>query len=173
MNRIALTPELVMELLDAGCNQNRISELTGYTRQYISKYIKKHKLKDPTPRQVALKHYPWRTGERFHDSYINRCMRDHAEYIATGGEGMPEWKLVDLRGFYKNLISNDLVIEFDPAIPGLEPGETRPGGYGDRVGGFALRQKKASDGDLMIRVNQHTRLTKQGELIWRLPPELP
>lgn len=173
MIRIALTPALVKELLDAGYKQNEIAAETGYSRQYISKYIHRHGLRKKTPRELALEHYPWETGERFHESVFNRAMRHHAEYYATGGEGMQEWKLKRLSTFYRHLINENLVVEFDPDIPGLDPEEIRTGQWGDSVGGFAFRRRRSSDGELIIRVNRHTRLTKQGELIWRMPPELP
>lgn len=169
MERIALTPALVKELLDDGYTQNQIAELTGYTRQWISKIVRRHGLREKTPREVTLEHYPWKTGERFHDSTVNRSMRDHAEYYATGRDGMPAWKLERLRSFYRHLINENVVVEFDPAIPGMDPEETRTGDWGDTVGGFVFRPREHRDGDLMIRVNKHTRLTKQGELIWRLP----
>jgi len=72
-------------------------------------------------------------------------------------------KLSRLRTFYAKLRDN--VVEFDPVLP-PEPG------FANR-GGFALRVRVDADGDLLIRVNEHTNLTEKGRTIWRLPETLP
>ena len=72
-------------------------------------------------------------------------------------------KLSRLRTFYAKLRDN--AVEFDPVLP-PEPG------FANR-GGFALRVRVDADGDLLIRVNEHTNLTEKGRTIWRLPETLP
>jgi hypothetical protein len=54
------------------------------------------------------------------------------------------------------------VLEFDPNIPPI-PGVSNKGGW-------AFRERKPEDGDLLIRVNEFTNLTEEGKLIWRFPP---
>jgi hypothetical protein len=54
------------------------------------------------------------------------------------------------------------VLEFDPNIPPI-PGVSNKGGW-------AFRERKPEDGDLLIRVNEFTNLTEEGKLIWRIPP---
>jgi hypothetical protein len=71
-------------------------------------------------------------------------------------------KLSLLRGFYQKL--EGVVVEFDPALPPSE---------GISEGGFAYRERLESDGDLLIRINQHTHLSDEGRKIWRLPDVLP
>jgi hypothetical protein len=71
-------------------------------------------------------------------------------------------KLNLLKGFYDRLKAQ--VVEFDPALPPSE---------GISEGGFAYRQRVESDGDLLIRVNQHTHLSDEGRKIWRLPDVMP
>ncbi|AGI61752.1 transcriptional repressor [Mycobacterium phage BTCU-1] len=90
-------------------------------------------------------------------------LREHGEYMATGGVGMDELKLSRLRGFYKKL--RDQVLEYDPNIPPIE-GVSRQGGW-------AYRPRKPEDGDLLIRVNDYTDLTDEGRMIWRFPPREP
>lgn len=146
--------------------QNDIAAHFGVTRQYVS-WVKRHKSRSfsETPREVALKHYPWKTGERFHNAAPNRRMRDHAEFMATGGKGMARFKLERLLWFYRFLRNENVVVEFDPNIPPIE------GVSSD--GGFAYRPRKDSDGDLIIRVNEHTTLTPEGKMLWRFPPKMP
>lgn len=143
--------------------QNDIAKLFGVTRQYVS-WVKRNKARSfsKTPRETALEHYPWKTGEKFHNASPNRRMRDHAEYVATGGRGMNEEKLRRLVWFYDFLERENVVVEFDPNIP-PKPGVSS-------VGGFAYRPRRDSDGDLMIRVNEHTTLTEMGKKLWRMPP---
>ena len=88
-----------------------------------------------------------------------------AIHVATGGKGMSESKLKRLRGFYKILVEQDVVLEFDPELPPI-PGVANKGG-------FAYRPRERRDGDLIIRVNEHTTLTPEGRLIWCLPPQIP
>jgi hypothetical protein len=85
--------------------------------------------------------------------------------MATGGKGMSYDKLRRLRGFYKRLREENVVLEHDPELP-PEPGFSLHGG-------FTLRPRRKSDGDLLIRVNKYTNLTEKGRLIWVFPPKDP
>jgi Fe2+ or Zn2+ uptake regulation protein len=58
----------------------------------------------------------------------------------------------------------DKVVEFDPALPPCEDAS---------VGGFAYRDRLESDGDLLIRVNEHTHLSDEGRKVWSMPKVLP
>ncbi len=71
-------------------------------------------------------------------------------------------KLSDLRGFLRRL--EDFVIEFNPDLPPSD---------GVGIGGFAYRQRLESDGDLLIRVNEHTHLSEEGLKVWAMPKVLP
>jgi hypothetical protein len=89
-------------------------------------------------------------------------LRDHGEWVATGGVGMSDDKLTRLRAFYRKLRDDNLVVEYDPTIPPI-PGVSNKGGW-------AYRQRTPTDEDLLIRVNEYTNLTEEGRGIWRLPP---
>lgn len=118
-----------------------------------------------TPRQMANKAWPWKTSNHHGKSKAYQALRDLGEFQVTGGKGMSEEKLYRLRVWLRNMRENDYVLEFDPelpAIPGVAP-----------FGGFAYRKRHKSDGDLLIRVNEHTNLTEQGKMIWRYPPSDP
>lgn len=172
--RSGLTAEIVDELLREGWTQNRIAAEYGVSRQYVSKLKKLLPSYHRTPRQIVMDSYPWNTGERFHDSKRNRIMRDHAEYMATGGKGMSQEKLTRLAWFYRFLSEHNKVLEFDPNIPPSDgDGSPRYENDQDFYGGFAFRDRKDSDGDLIIRVNAYTNLTEQGRVIFRMPPVLP
>lgn len=145
--------------------QSDIAKMHGVSRSYIS-WIKHNKADSytQTPREEAMEHYPWDIGVKFHDAAPNKRMRDHAEFISTGGEDMSEDKLQRLEWFYRFLADENVVLEFDPNLPPTKRVKT---------GGFAFRPRLDSDGDLIIRVNEHTKLTEQGCILWRFPPESP
>lgn len=119
---------------------------------------------EPTPREEVKKHFPWRVPAEMRDSSPDKRIRDHAEFMATGGDGMSDFKLGRLVNFYLKLRNENLVLEFDPSIP---PNEHTG------AGGYAYRPRQDSDGDLIIRVNEFTNLTPRGRRLWRFPPELP
>lgn len=146
-------------------NQNQIAEELGVSKQRISQVKLASRRYSMTARERVLRNYPWKTGERFHEASPNRRMRDHAEYMATNGKGMSRVKLQRLLWFYRFLESNNVVVEFDPTIP-PEPGVSS-------VGGFAYRPRRESDHGLIIRVNEYTTLTDEGEDLWRFPEEWP
>lgn len=163
--RTELSLAVVESLKNKGFNQSQIAEMFGVTRQYIS-WIKHTYGGRLTPRELVLQHFPWAVPTAQTQSSPYLLMRNHGEYVATGGVGMSEDKLKRLRSFYRKLRDEDLVVEFDPNIP-PEPGVSNKGG-------FAYRKRNSEvDGELIIRRNDHTFLTEEGKLIWRFPPVEP
>ena len=144
--------------------QSDIAEMYGVTRSYVS-WIKKNKARSysKTPREEAMEHFPWDVGARFHNASPNKRVRDHLEFMAVG-QKLSEKKKYRLIGFYRRLEMYNEVVEFDPDIPPNEDVKT---------GGFAYRKRTPSDGDLIIRVNRHTKLTELGKRLLRFPPEKP
>ncbi len=162
-------PELslaVIEQLKAkGFNQSRIAELYGVSRQAVSWHLRTYN-GTRTPRQQVLEaNFPWKVSQEHERCSAQRRLREHGEYMATGGKGMSEDKLSRLRGFYKMLRDQNAVLEYDPSIPPID-------GFASR-GGFALRPRRKKDGDLLIRVNEYTDLSDEGRMIWRFPPREP
>jgi DNA-binding XRE family transcriptional regulator len=160
-------PELSIAVIEAlkaqGYTQSDIARMFGITRQAVS-WHKRTYNGSLTVREEAMKHYPWRVkGEQCYTSPY-RLSRDHLEYMATAGKGMSSRKLAALRTFYTK-IQQGFVLEHDPNLP-PEPGFCNKGG-------FAWRKHRSSDGDLIIRVNEHTQLTEQAHRLWKLPPQLP
>ena len=156
---------VIEELRRKGYNQTEIADMHGVTRQAVSW----HKVEyggAMTTRQVVNKAWPWPGTTHAHSrASLYQRLRDHGEYMATGGKGMSEIKLKRLGNWLKYLRENNLVVEFDPEIPptpGVSPN-----------GGFAYRNRRKSDGSLLIRVNKYTNLTPTGKLIWCFPPKDP
>lgn len=157
-----LTIAAIESLKNRGYSQSDIARMFGVSRQAVS-WHKRHYGGRLTPREMVLQHFPWAVPVDMGQCSAFRRLRDHGEYVATGGVGMSEDKLSRLRSFYEKL--RDQVVEFDPEIP--------PEDGVSVAGGFAFRKRRKSDGDLLIRVNEHTFLTPQGRRIWRFPPVEP
>lgn len=155
-----LTLSVVEDLKGKGFSQSEIANMFGVTRQYVS-WIKRQYGGRRTPKEMVMDHFPWKVPAIQSHASAYRRLRDHGEYVATGGVGMDEEKIRRLRSFYRKLKDDDVVVEFDPEIPPVKGVSTK--------GGWAFRKRLPEDQDLIIRVNEHTNLTDEGRMIWRLP----
>ncbi|AGK88000.1 transcriptional repressor [Mycobacterium phage Severus] len=157
-----LSLAVIEDLKGKGYTQSDIAKMYGVTRQYVS-WIKSYYGGRLTPREEVLQHFPFQVSAYQSQTSPYRRLREHGEYMATGGVGMDKIKLGRLRGFYAKL--RDHVLEFNPEFP-PEPGVSSRGGwrYVPRV---------SDDDDLLIRVNEYTDLTERGAMIWRFPPVEP
>lgn len=162
--RSPLVFSVIEELRKKGYNQSEIAEMHGVTRQAVS-WQKQVYGGFLTPRQRVKEAWPWQTTVLHGKASCYQRLRDHGEYMATGGKDMSYNKLSRLRGWYKKLRDENVVLEFDPDLP-PEPGLSP-------YGGFRYVKRRKSDGDLLIRVNKHTSLSEEGKLIWRFPPRDP
>lgn len=160
-----LTLAIIEALKNKGLNQSEIAEVYGVTRQHVS-WIKHTYGGRLTPREAAMKEWPFKVPVHMGNTSPYKRLRDHLEYVATGGLGMTEDSLKRLQGFYNKLRDNNLVVEFDPSLPPI------PGVSGS-AGGWAYRKRRKSDGELLIRKNKHTNITEKGMMIWRFPPTDP
>jgi len=154
----------IEELRRRGFNQTEIADMHGVSRQAVSWHKTTYGGAKST-RQIVHQAWPWETTHLHGKAAPYKRLRDHAEYMATGGRGMSEDKLKRLRTFYRKLRNEKLVVEFDPALP-PEPGVSPHGG-------FANRQRVVEDGDLLIRVNDQARMTDDGRNMWCFPPVIP
>jgi transcriptional regulator with XRE-family HTH domain len=159
-----LSPSVIDRLKNQGMTQSEIARMYDVTRQYIS-WIKYYHGGRMTPREEVLQHFPFVVPTELTQTSPYRRLRDHGEFMATGGVGMSDDKLKRLRAFYAKLRDEGLVVEYDPETPPI-PGESNKGGW-------AFRKRLKSDGDLLIRVNEYTHLTDRGLMIWRFPPRDP
>lgn len=154
----------IEDLKRKGFNQSEIARMYGVTRQAVSK-IKQKYGGSLTPREQVNQSFPWKVSATQQQTSPYRLMRNHGEYIATGGKGMSDDKLRRLRNWYAKLREENVVLEFGPEIPPIE-------GVSNK-GGFAYRERRPEDGDLLIRVNEHTEISDEGKMIWRFPPREP
>lgn len=159
-----ITPEFLRAAHNAGYSQAEIARATGYTEQWVSAVKIRGGLEWGTPRELARKSWPWQVPSDLQQTFLHKVMRNHAEYMASGGKGMKDYKLRQLRRFYAYLKRQGVVVEFDPAIP---PNDTAT------TGGWDYVPRQESDGPLIIRVNEHTNLTPIGQVIYRFPPKMP
>lgn len=159
-----LSLSVIEDLKNKGHSQSDIAEMFGVTRQYVS-WIKQTYGGRLTPREKVLKEFPFEVPAAQAQTSPYRRLRDHGEYIATQGKGMSEDKLERLRSFYRKLREENVVLEFDPDIEPI-PGVSNQGGW-------AFRERVPEDDDLLIRDNDHARITEEGRMIWRFPPKDP
>lgn len=162
--RPVITPSEINYYLAQGYSQAKIAEMHGVTPQYISWIKKEYGGVTESPWDSRHELWPWKSTE-FHLAAPELRLRDHLRYRSSGTKGMSEKRIQLLRGFYKRLRENNEVVEFDPTIPPHK---------GVFTGGWAYRPRVESDGELIIRVNEHTKdLTERMKMIWRFPPKLP
>lgn len=159
-----ITAGLVEAMLNKGMNQTQVADELGVTKQRISNVLRSSSIHELSQRQKANEAFPWKPGKYYNKSQSDRKLRDHAEYMVSGGRDMSRDKLYRLQGFYRKLEQENLVVEFHPDIPPTK---------GNPMGGYAYRERKDSDGDLIIRVNELARLTPENIDIWRWPPKYP
>lgn len=162
-HRRALVFSEIEELRRKGLNQTEIANMHGVSRQAVSQQkIKYGGVK--TTRQIVNEAWPWKTTGLHGKSAAYQRLRDHGEFIASGGREMSDYKLRRHAAWLKMMRANDFVLEFDPNIPptaGVAP-----------TGGFAYRKRDLQiDGlDLLIRVNEFTNLTPEGRRLWSYAP---
>jgi transcriptional regulator with XRE-family HTH domain len=164
MERNKLSLSIIEALKAKGYNQSEIAEMYGVTRQHVS-WIKHNYGGRLTPREMVLQHFPFVVSTELGNTSPFKRLRDHGEWVATQGIGMSEDKLKRLESWWSKLRDENLVVEYDPTLPPIA-------GVSNK-GGWAYRKRRASDGDLLIRVNEYTDLTEYGKRIWRLPPPDP
>nr|AAP57959.1 temperature-sensitive repressor protein cIts [Mycobacterium phage L1cIts391] len=162
-SRIPLTLSEIEDLRRKGFNQTEIAELYGVTRQAVSWHKKTYGGR-LTTRQIVQQNWPWDTRKPHDKSKAFQRLRDHGEYMRVGSfRTMSEDKKKRLLSWWKMLRDDDLVLEFDPSIELYE---------GMAGGGFRYVPRGIEDDDLLIRVNEHTNLTAEGELLWSWPDDI-
>ncbi|MEX3652600.1 XRE family transcriptional regulator [Mycolicibacterium fortuitum] len=159
-----LTLAIVEALKNQGLSGADIARRYGVTRQYVS-WIKHTYGGQLTEREKVLREFPFKVPEKQGQASPYRRLRDHAQFISTGGADMTPDQLQRLRSFYRKLRAGNLVVEFDPNIPPI-PGVSSKGGW-------AYRHRSPDDDELLIRVNEFTNLTEKGCEIWCFPPRDP
>jgi hypothetical protein len=161
-----LTPELIeYEKNTLGLTQKQIAEKYQVSSQAVSAMKRYGGRKfSTTPREDAREKYPWNVPDAQQDCWIDKRLRDHGEYQTTGGKGMTRDKLRRLRWFYDQLERDEVVVEYRPDNPPNEHAAH---------GGYRFVPREGSDGELIVRVDEDTRMDRAGRQIWTMPKVLP
>lgn len=159
-----LTLDLYQSLRSRGFNDRQIAGVVKLTPQSVSRFKNTHATHLRTPREVAKDAWPMEVPYRFVQCSPYKRLRDHLEYMSTGGKGMAEYKLKRLRWFYNRLERDGVVVEYDPQIAPNSDANT---------GGWRFVERQDSDGDLILRVNQHVKMTDFAWVMFSMPPDIP
>ncbi len=168
-----LTPQLFVQLTNQGYSQVQIAHICDVSKARVNQ-VKLLALEQvpgfkDTPRNELKSNFPWKIPEEMQRAYPHRLLRDHGEFMVTGGKGMTDNALMRLRGWYRKLKNENVVLEFNPEFPPVS---------GIRSGGWRyVERDEKIDGDpvsgSVIRVNDLASLTEDSRSIWTFPPELP
>ena len=127
-----LSRDVIEALKSKGYNQSQIAEMFNVSRQAVSWHLKTYGGR-LTPRQIVSESWPWETTNAHGKAVPYQRLRDHGEFMATGGRGMSEDKLQRLRSWWRKLQMTTSWSRFYPCIPplsGVSP-----------YGGFAYRER--------------------------------
>lgn len=169
---VGLTPAII-EALKRRINpstgkrytQSDIAEMYGITRQRVSQIKLEVTNFSRTDRERARDIYPFLVPkEPFQHAAPDKWLRNHAEYMVSGGKGMSEEKLRRLRWFYNKLRRDNVVVIFGLDVPPSEE---------NKHGGYAYVPRTEGDGDFLVRFNEDCPLNEEEKLLWRFPPVEP
>ncbi|MFF7588608.1 hypothetical protein ACFZCK_14090 [Kitasatospora purpeofusca] len=155
-----MTPAGIKKLKDHGFNQQNIADHYGVTRQAVSKMSGTYGISWETKRTQALKMFPCKVKTAQQRCAPFMRLRDFMvgvfapEELSEEGKKRVEW-------FTRKLAEENVIVVFDPSIPpmpGISP-----------AGGWDYRPREASDGDLIIRENEHTEITPLNRPLLTLP----
>lgn len=168
-SRQPLTLSTIEDLVGKGYNYRQIGDMHGVTRQAVEWQVKTYGGRLNTRQQIK-ELWPFETKKLHSKSKAYQRLRDHGEYMRQlSFKGFSEDKKKRLIAWWRMLRDDNVVLEFDPNIP------PAPGMAG---GGFRYVPREDGDDDLLIRVNEHTRVEDDGklnmkaELLWKWPPEI-
>lgn len=154
--------ETVLTMYDGGMFYAEIGSVFGVSRQAVYDLLTRTGGVPKTPRHRAKNALPWDIhGEMVNAAQYQNILR-HLEAQQGGLARMSKEKRRKLRGFYRTLSEHNVVVRFDPSLPPL-PGQA--------YGGFEYVPRKESDGNLIVRVDKHTKLPRNGRELWALPAE--
>ncbi len=160
-----ITRTQILELMirNPQMSQADVARALGVSRAVVNYHLKHGSTEGYTdPATKAAARLPWDDvpGEVKRNSEPYRRLRDHVLYMDTGGAGMAPERLRRLRQWYEMLADRNEVLEYSP---GIEPH------HGSKYGHFAYRNRGRQDRDLILRINEYTKLSKAEKELWRLP----
>lgn len=165
-----MTPDTIRFFRDQGRSDAWIGRLFGVTRQAVSKMAKAYGL-PKSKHRIARDSAPFLVNAKMNRATVAQRLRAHRLYVMfPDSHGLTDKEISRLRSFYEKLKNEGLVVEFDPTIP-PNPGVSAQGG-------FAYRKRETRDGDLLLRLNEHTYVEDEYEgssfyETWSFPLEYP
>lgn len=163
MGRKPTTSRSEIEALEAkGLTREEIADLKGVTESGLSWHMRHTGGKPPETMVERLKKsLPWEiTGERVWAAPY-RWILLHLEFLETRGKGMSDMKIHKLKGFYRTMTERNSIVRYAPDIP-PHPGQ--------KFGGFQYVPRTESDEDLILRLDEYTRIPAESRDRWRVPP---
>ncbi|QNJ57023.1 immunity repressor [Mycobacterium phage BengiVuitton] len=171
-SRQPLTLSTIEDLVGKGYNYRQIGDMHGVTRQAVEWQVKTYGGRLNVRQQVKAL-WPFQTLKEHSRSKAYQSLRDHGEYMRQlSFRGFSEEKKKRLISWWRRLLEENVVLEFDPTI------EPYPGMAG---GGFRYVPREDRDDDQIIRVNEYVRpeildedgtLSARAESVWTLPPNV-
>lgn len=168
--RPVLSGEEIDQLIRAGLTEQEIADQYGLSKSAVSKRrywtagVRRTNVYQTTA-EIARGLFPWKgVGKPFNRTYPWQVLKAHSVWqVRYREDDLSPAQLRKLVGFYRRLITEGLIVEFDPTIP--------PGG---EYQGFALRTRTESDDDLLIRANGLTDLSELPMRVhWSIPTVMP
>lgn len=148
----------IIALRNKGLNDTEVAKVLGITKQGVSWHLRRAGVKTLSER--VREYMPWEiTGPQVKTNPY-RQLRLHLEYREAGVSGISEGDRQRLRDLYRRLEEFSVVVRFDPDIPPYP---------GQKYGGFEFVPREESDGDLILRVDKHTKIPADGRERWSLP----
>lgn len=162
--RTGLSREEIIRLLERGFTRSEVAEMYQVTPQAVNWHLNAKGRKYKDPRQRAMEHLPWKVESRHKNAAPFQKLRMHIKYVAVGEKKLSESERKRLRSWYEELQRLDVVLEYDPNIPPTPRMST---------GGWRYVPRADSDEGLIIRVNEHTRMTDEAYEYLRFPEKWP
>ena len=155
----SLTPESYNYHKRRGLRDVQIGEHFGVTKQAVNNMKRRYADRILlSPREQVKKWFPWEMNKqdgKHSWSYIRHQLGNHAEYMASGGNGMSPYKIRKLIGFYST--AKDFAATYTP----------------DR--GWYWVPRMPEDAEMLVRPNKYCRenMTSKMWAIWNFPEEIP
>ncbi len=104
----------------------------------------------PKPLDIVRSTFPFDVQPDHQADAFHYAVREHGDYVATGGRDWHEDRRRALRGFYTMLRQENLVITYSP------------------LDGWGHQERLLNDEDMIMRIEN---ATDEQEMIWRFPPD--
>lgn len=104
----------------------------------------------PKPLDIVRSAFPFDVQPEHQADALHYAVREHGDYVATGGRDWHEDRRRALRGFYSMLHQENLIITYS------------------ELDGWGHQQRLLDDEDMIMRIENPT---DEQEIIWQFPPD--